>query len=289
MIDVIAHLVLAAVFTVGIRWVQLRPRYDVLSVGAVNYLAACAIALSMLLIAAGPTSTVVPSDLRAAAPALLTGAGLGVAYFVAFFLLLRAMDLRGAAIVTALSRLAALVPIALAVAIWGERPGPLQWVGVAVSMAAVFLMNAPQRAAGSSEGRGAWIIPLLLFLVAGGSFAAQQTFSHVGQPAQQPLFLVCGFAVTGIGAVVMLIARRTRPSRRELAAAVILGAANVLQMFFLLRALDRLSGFLVFAVTGAGGVVGTAVMAAVVLRERPRGLRALGIAVAAVALILLQA
>ena len=289
MIDLIAHLVLAAVFMIGIRWVQLRPGYDVMSVGAVNYLAACALGVVILLFGAG-ASAAVPGDLRAAAPTLLTGAGLGTGYFVAFFLLLRTLDLRGAAVSTALSRLAAVVPIALAVAIWGERPGLIQWVGIAVSMAAVIVMNAPQRsAAGAADGKGAWLIPLVFFLVAGGAFAAQETFSHVGRPAEQPLFLVCGFAVTAAGALAILVVRRITPSARELALAVILGAANGLQVLFLLRALDRLPGFLVFAVTGAGGVIGTAVIAAVVLRERPRGLRALGIAVAAVALVLLQA
>ncbi len=43
-----------------------------------------------------------------------------------------------------------------------------------------------------------------------------------------------------------------------------------------------------FAVTGAGGVIGTALMAYVILRERPRGLRGLGVGVAAAALVPLQ-
>ena len=88
----------------------------------------------------------------------------------------------------------------------------------------------------------------------------------------------------------LLLARRIRPTARELSAGVILGVANAVQVFVLLRALDRLPGFLVFAAsaTGAGGVIGTAVMAAVVLRERPRGLRGLGVGVAAAALVLMQ-
>ena len=211
-----------------------------------------------------------------------------MSYFVAFFLLLRTLELRGATITTALSRLAVLVPIALAVALWGERPGAVQWLGIAVSVGAVFLMNAPQRSPVSPGREVGWAIPLVFFLVAGGAFASQETFNHVAQPADKPLFLVSGFAVAGIGSLVLLLARRIRPTARELSAGVILGVANAVQVFVLLRALDRLPGFLVFAATGAGGVIGTAVMAAVVLRERPRGLRGLGVGVAAAALVLMQ-
>ena len=219
---------------------------------------------------------------------MLTGAALGLSYFVAFFLLLRTLELRGATITTALSRLAVLVPIALAVALWGERPGAVQWLGIAVSVGAVFLMNAPQRSPVSPGREVGWAIPLVFFLVAGGAFASQETFNHVAQPADKPLFLAAGFAVAAAGSLVLLVVRRIRPTARELSAGLILGVANAVQVFVLLRALDRLPGFLVFAVTGAGGVIGTALMAAVVLRERPRGLRGLGIGVAAAALVLLQ-
>ena len=94
--------------------------------------------------------------------------------------------------------------------------------------------------------------------------------------------------MTAAGSLVLLIARRIRPTARDLAAGAILGVANAVQVFVLLRALDRLPGFLVFAVTGAGGVIGTALMSYVILRERPRGLRGLGVGVAAAALVLLQ-
>ena len=288
MIDIVAQIFLSALFAVGVRWVQLHRRYEVLSVGAVNYIVAFACGIVTLFAASGAAEGWALGGLRAAAPALLTGAALGLSYFVAFFLLLRTLELRGATITTALSRLAVLVPIALAVALWGERPGAIQWLGIAVSVGAVFLMNAPQRSPVSPGREVGWAIPLVFFLVAGGAFASQETFNHVAQPADKPLFLAAGFAVAAAGSLVLLAVRRIRPTARELSAGVILGVANAVQVFVLLRALDRLPGFLVFAATGAGGVIGTAVMAAVVLRERPRGLRGLGVGVAAAALVLMQ-
>ena len=53
MIDIVAQIFLSALFAVGVRWVQLHRRYDVLSVGAVNYLVAFACGIVTLLAASG--------------------------------------------------------------------------------------------------------------------------------------------------------------------------------------------------------------------------------------------
>ena len=102
MIDLVAQIFLSALFAVGVRWVQLHRRYEVLSVGAVNYLVAFVCGIVTLFAASRAAEGWAPGGLRAAAPALLTGGALGVSYFVAFFLLLRTLELRGRRITTAL-------------------------------------------------------------------------------------------------------------------------------------------------------------------------------------------
>ena len=174
LIYLVAQIFLAALFAVGIRWVQVHNQYNVLSVGAVNYLVAFVCGILMLLAASGVDGRSA-LEMRGSAPALITGASLGVSYFVAFFLLLRTLELRGAAITMALSRLAVLIPIILAVVLWGERPSVMQWLGIAVSATAVMLMNAPRqgpRLAGKEIG---WAIPLAFFVVAGGAFVSSIT------------------------------------------------------------------------------------------------------------------
>jgi drug/metabolite transporter (DMT)-like permease len=281
-LDILLHIALAALFTIGIRWAQLHAKYDVMVVGAINYLAAGILSVVALLLSGAATYA-------ASWPAVLTGGALGANYFIAFFLLLGTLKLRGAAIASALSRLAIVVPIALAVVVWQERPSATQWLGIGVSLIAVFLMNAPQKSSNESQSARGVVVMVLFFLFAGGAFSSQEVFNRLVDPGYAPVFLTAGFAVASLGSLGLLLLRRVRPSPREIAAGCVIGAANSLQVLFLLRALEQMPAFLAFALSAAGGLLATALAAGVVLGERPAPLRSVGIGTAAVALVLLQA
>jgi len=282
MVDIVIHIALAALFTLGIRWAQLHPSYDVMVVGAINYITAGLLS-GVLLLLTGAWAY------QTSWPAILTGGALGANYFIAFFLLLSTLNLRGAAIASALSRLAVIIPIALAVVVWQERPSAVQWIGIGVSVIAVFLMNAPQKGSEESRTTRGTIVMILFFLFAGGAFSSQEVFDHTAAPRYAPVFLTSGFVLASLASLLLLLARRVRPASRELAAGYVIGVANGLQVLFLLRALEQLPAFLVFAISSAGGLVATALAARVTLGERPALLRSIGIGTAAVALVLLQA
>ena len=282
MIDVAIHVVLAALFTVGIRWAQTRADYDVMVVGATNYIAAGVLGAVMVL-ASGAWR------LEWSWPAVSTGGALGTIYFLAFFLLLGTLRLRGATLAGALSRLAVSVPIVLAVVAWNERPSTAQWLGIGISAVAVLLMNAPQRESNETRSWRGSVVLALFFLLAGASFTSQEIFAHVAQPNYVPVFIAAGFLIAAVASVGLLIQRRARPRPREVIAGVLIGACNGLQVVFLLRALERLPAFLTFAVSSAGGLLVTAAVAAGLLGERLALRRAAGVALATAALVLLQA
>ena len=282
MLDITLHVLLASLFTVGIRWTQTRVDYDVMAVGATNYIAAGVLGVVVLAISGA-------WRLEWSWPAVVTGGALGSSYFIAFFLLLGTLRMRGAAIAGALSRLAVTIPIGLAVLAWNERPSVAQWVGIGVSAAAVLLMNAPQRESNETRSWRGTLILSLFFLFVGASFASQEVFAHTATPDHLPVFLAAGFLMASLGSVGLLIQRRVIPSWRELGAGVLIGACNALQVVFLLRTLERLPAFLTFAISSAGGLLVTAAMAVGMLGERLAPRRTGGVALAAAALVLLQA
>ena len=282
MLDITLHVLLASLFTVGIRWTQTRVDYDVMAVGATNYIAAGVLGVVVLAISGA-------WRLEWSWPAVVTGGALGSSYFIAFFLLLGTLRMRGAAIAGALSRLAVTIPIGLAVLAWNERPSLAQWVGIGVSAAAVLLMNAPQRESNETRSWRGTLILSLFFLFVGASFTSQEVFAHTATPDHLPVFLAAGFLMASLGSVGLLIQRRVIPSWRELGAGVLIGACNALQVVFLLRTLERLPAFLTFAISSAGGLLVTAAMAVGMLGERLAPRRTGGVALAAAALVLLQA
>ena len=68
----------------------------------------------------------------------------------------------------------------------------------------------------------------------------------------------------------------------------LLGMTNLIQVYFILKALEIYDGFFVFPMTTAGGLLFTTVAAVWLLKERPGRWSYLGITLACIALILLQ-
>ena len=67
-----------------------------------------------------------------------------------------------------------------------------------------------------------------------------------------------------------------------------MGLANGVQTFFILRSLDFYEGYIVFTVTSAGGIIFTMMVATRLLGEKLSKLTYIGIAIAVVALCLLN-
>ena len=101
-------------------------------------------------------------------------------------------------------------------------------------------------------------------------------------------FLLAAFLAAAIPSVVLLFWRRKRISLQEWLVGFVLGSANLLQSEFILRALKELPGFVVFPLTSAGGLVLTTIVATILLGEKLSHKAYVGIALAAIALVLLQ-
>lgn len=126
------------------------------------------------------------------------------------------------------------------------------------------------------------------FLIAGGARLTQEAFKHVADKEQKTLFVLSAFAVAGMALFNMLLKRRKIPKIREVVTDACIGLANSLQTLFMLLALDRYAGFIVFPVTSAGGVIVSTVVAVWLLGECLARASYVGIDLASIALLLLQ-
>ena len=280
MIYIALNILLSSLFLLLIRWLQHRP-VDILTVGAVNYIVGAVGALLMYL----------PTGSRAYSVAsCVFGAINGAAYFVSFFLLLSTMRWKGAALAAVLSRLSILVPVLCGILIWHERPSALQSVGIALACVSLTLVGRGRLT--FRVGDLPWYAPIHMgafFLIAGSSRLAQEAHSHMAGGHEEPSFLLALFGVAAIASAAMLLFRRKVPQPAELLYGAIIGLANVSQTFFILKALEGYAGYVVFPVVSAGGLVLTALVAAFLLDERLTRRSYVGIALAVLALTLLQA
>lgn len=276
-----------------IKWSQQRGSEDVMAVGSINYIAAAVFTLPAFLIY---------NPIPVSTGALWTGASLGSCYFIGYLLVIRAIHAVGASTTSVVSVLSILMPIVAAAMFFEEIPTTLQSAGIGLALASLLMIGGnrqPTKCDESSEvlpidessTTAGWIVPAVLvsfFLVCGVIRMAQDAFNHVSDASQQTAFCLVAFTIASIPSLFVLLRNRRWPTSMEWGTGVLLGLSNVLQTYFILRALEHLAGYIVFTLASGGSILLTTAVATGLMGERLNRRTQIGIAMAVVALVLLR-
>ena len=279
LIYLILQIVFSCAFTLVIKWSQNRSREDIITIGAVNYIAAALLILPEFL----------QSDIEVAAPlAMWIGGSMGVCYFIAYFFVIYTIRHVGATSTTVVSVLSITVPMACAAVFWDEVPNGYQLAGIGLALIAMLMVGG--RSKGQTVDRP-WLTPVILmtfFALCGVSRLAQESFKHVCETDQRPTFLLAAFVAAAVPSVLLLLFRKQKIQHAELIFGVGLGTANILQLYFIIKSLQYLPGFIVFPFTSAGAVGLTTIVATQLLGERLNRRTRIGTTIAVFALFLLR-
>jgi drug/metabolite transporter (DMT)-like permease/dienelactone hydrolase len=270
--------ILTGCFAIVVRFGQ-RRNGNLLAIGAANYVVA---SLSFL-----PVFYLVTTHVSR--QTVLVGAGGGLIYATAYFLLLPVLRAKGVAISTAVMRLSVVLPMLLSLLLWQEVPTAVQAAGAGLAFAALPLL-ALGRARGTVPLTGKQpLAPLVaLFLFNGACLCVQKVYQTTGAFAERPAFFMALFGTAALYAGTVWLIKSRQLSPVDLAIGALLGLVNAAANFANLAALDLYSGVVFFPVTAAGGLVFATLFAAVVWRETPSKWGALGIALAVVAVALVN-
>jgi drug/metabolite transporter (DMT)-like permease len=218
--------------------------------------------------------------------AALLGSLTGVCFVAAYFLMEGCIRAAGVGITQTVNRLSVAIPVAASMLVWAETPSVAQRCGIALALAA-FPFLAYGRALPvepNHPGKIAWLA--LCFLVQGLAGLFMKAYSHRAPDAEMQ-FLCFLFSAAAVVCVAVAMTT-SRPRRPELAHGLALGATNVLSNLGLLYALAVRPGTVVFPTTSAAAILLSAAGAAVLWRERYRGVALIGLVLAAMALVLVN-
>lgn len=284
------YVVFSSLFTLCIKWVHVRGKEDIITVGAINYIVAVLIIGPWFVLDGQQTG-----DL----PAIIAGGSMGVIYFIAFFFVIWCVRVVGASSTSVVSVLSMLIPIVFAALVWSDKPSLLQSTGIALALLSLILIGlkpdrqstAKSDATANEEGGSSLNASLILggfFLLCGLSRVAQEAFKHVSPETQKPTFLLAAFLAAGVPAAILLLWRRRKILPVEAMVGVVMGVSNGAQLWFTLKTLDLVPGYIFFPVSSAGSIIFTMFVAVLWLEERISRRALAGIAIAVLALVMMN-
>lgn len=249
------------------------------SMMAANYLTALLAAMVWM----GPANVIPRGD--GAGLALGMGAINGVFYAGGILLMQYNVQKNGVVLPSAFSRLGALlVPLTLAVTVFGEVPRTVQILGVIVAVGAILSINYDKNQVRVTSKA----LLLCLMLSDGCAAAMSKIFKEIGAGAQTDRFVFCTFCFAFLISVGLLLKNAERPGLSEVGFGILLGLPNFLATRFLLMALERVPAFIAYPVRGVGGILFVTLAGVVVFGERLKRRQWLSLAAICAALVLLN-
>jgi drug/metabolite transporter (DMT)-like permease len=248
-------------------------------IAAANYLVASGVSFLMI-------GGRVP---RPASATLVIGAAAGAIYVLGFLVLMAGISRLPLAVPVTVARLSVILPVAVSMLIWAERPGALQWLGLALGLAAIVLFGASVAHRGRPERPAARAAPLIaaLFVVLGLGDTALKAFRETGPDVDRLAFTWILFTVAAALTWTLVLLARVRFDGRTFALGVALGVPNLFSTVFTLAALRTVSASVAFPFINLTVIAGSSLLGLLVWNERLRRWSLVGLALAGCAIVLL--
>jgi len=217
------------------------------------------------------------------------GAVTGIDYVLGFLVLAAGIARGPLAVPVTVMRLSVAVPIVVSMAVWAERPGGLQWAGLALGAAAIVLFGFSLSGGRDRKGDGGgyWMLVVALFLVMGAGDVLLKAFRELSPDTDRMTFTWILFTTAGLFAWMLIGVRRVPFDRRTFLHGLLLGVPNLFSTVFTLLALRSVPASIAFPFINLTVIAGSGLFAFFIWRERLGRLSIAGLALAAIALVLL--
>ncbi|MDB5035863.1 MAG: hypothetical protein JWQ98_3104 [Chlorobi bacterium] len=211
----------------------------------------------------------------------------GIGFVAGFILVMRAMSTIGLAVPTSAARLSMLIPVTGSILLFNERPSGLRIAGIIVGIAAFIMLGLAQRKRNDGEGnrRGGFGGVAAIFAIVGSTDLSMKVAQSNGVDKDATAFYI--FLTAALLCWIVVAVRRMPVKRNAVILGLLLGIPNYFSVYYLLLALKRLDGSVVFPVVSAGGVIAVTATAAIFWKEYPNRAALIGLALATVAVTLL--
>ena len=252
-----------------------------------NY--ACCVLISLLMM---PDRGIV---LRASGATIACGVLTGILFVSGLTCMQESIRRNGATLTAAFAKLGLVVSLLASLVFFNEKPKPFQFAGMALVLAAVWLISGSGRSGENAQeepDRVSLPILLLTLLVSGSGDTMTKVFEFVGDMAEDTAYFFFVFFTALVICLVLTVIEGRRSGKklllRDLSCGTAAGVPNYYCSFFLLKALLSIPAFLTYSMFSTCTILVVMAMSALLFREKPAGRQLAGIAVILAALVLLN-
>lgn len=208
----------------------------------------------------------------------------GILYLGSFVLFQWNVKENGVVLSATFMKLGLLVPMVVSVFAFGEMPGLWQWIGFALAVGAILLVNLEKDSAAVSAR---WALPLLL-LAGGAGDAMSKVYEELGDPSLSARFLFYTFLVACVLCFVLVGIKKQKAGKGEIFYGLLIGIPNFFSARFLLGALKSLDAVLVYPTYSVATIAVVSLAGVGLFRERLSRRQWIAMGIIALALVLLN-
>lgn len=187
-------------------------------------------------------------EISTAYPALILAGIVGVIFIANFFIYSKSVDYNGVGISVAAMRISLIIPVLLSTLWYLELLSTRQWIGVVTVFAALFMLLPNKRKMLREPLSAAWLL-VLLFLGTGLGDGSLKIYEvEYAQLLSKQQFMGFVFlSAMAVGLMVIAVRKNWQFNRKELFFGAAIGIPNLYSAIFLIEALERLNGAIVYS------------------------------------------
>lgn len=221
--------------------------------------------------------------------ALVLGICSGILYLLGFVLLQYNIRKNGVVLSSTFMRLGVLVPTAMAVLVFHEKPNVTQLLGFLVAVAAILVMNLKMGEAKGQKVPGiVWLI--ILLLTGGFTDSLANVYDKAGNPDLKNQYLLFIFFVAFICSVIgaLLRGKKQKPNYRDFVWGFLIGIPNYYSARFLLLSLGKLPAILVYPAFNVATILVVTLVGVIGFKEKLEKNKVIALGMILLALVLLN-
>jgi multidrug transporter EmrE-like cation transporter len=216
---------------------------------------------------------------------MLIGIFAGVFFFLSFVYYQKSVKNDGVGLAGVFSKLGILLPMVLSILLWREYPTEIQWIGIALAILSIIVVNFPF---GKDWKKALRVSLILLFVYGGIAEFSNKLFQKYALLEFKPFFLFFIFFTAFVISLFFTIRSGKGFSFRAIIIGIMVGIPNLFSSYFLINALDQLKTAVVFPVFSAGSIVVISLGGLFIFKERLNKKEVFAIIMTIFALILIN-